>query len=149
MHTYIIRRVLTAIPLLIFISIICFSLMQLAPGGPLARLEGNPNIRPEDIEIKKKLLGLDKPKPVQYLIWFWRVLHLDFGESYVTREPVLGMVFERVPATMQLMVSAMLLALGFGLAMGIVSALRRASWAARAVATAAVAPWLSAWCFPG
>src|SRR5687768_17043269 len=61
LRAYVLRRVLTAIPLLLVISIACLALMQLAPGGPLAGMEGSPNIRAEDIEIKRKLLGLDKP----------------------------------------------------------------------------------------
>lgn len=127
MRAYLIRRVLTAIPLLLVISIICFGLMQLAPGGPLARLQEDPRVRPEDIAIKKRLLGLDKPKPVQYALWLGRFVRGDFGESFVTKQPVAGMIGEKLEATFYLMVTSLMLALSVGLSLGIASALKRAT----------------------
>ncbi|MEM7249627.1 MAG: ABC transporter permease [Acidobacteriota bacterium] len=127
MRTYILRRLLQAIPLLLVISGICFALMHLAPGGPLAHLEGNPNIRAEDIEIQRKLLGLDRPLHEQYGRWLGGiVLRGDFGTSYKTGEPVLQMIRSKIPATIWLMGTAFLVALSVGLAVGIIAALRRA-----------------------
>ena len=128
MRTYVLRRLLGAIPLLLVISVICFSLMRLAPGGPLAHLEGNPNVRAEDIALKRKALGLDRPVAVQYVTWLKAmVLEGDFGTSFVTGEPVLGMILGRLPATMELMLVAFGISLSIGLAVGIASALKRAS----------------------
>ena len=127
MRTYILRRLLQAIPLLVFISGLCFGLMHLAPGGPLARLQENPRARPEDIEMLKKNLGLDKPLPVQYARWAGRMLHGDLGTSYTTGEPVLAMIKQRIPPTMKLMLTAFVLALAIGLAIGIITGLRPAT----------------------
>jgi peptide/nickel transport system permease protein len=126
MRTYLLRRVLQSIPLLVVISLICFTLMHLAPGGPLGHLEGNPNITAEDIERQRRLLGLDQPVPVQYLRWMGGALRGDFGNSMVSSDPVLGMIVARLPATTWLMGSAFLMALVAGLAMGIAAALQRA-----------------------
>ena len=126
MRTYLIRRLLQAIPLLLVISAVCFGLMHLAPGGPLSHLEGNPNVRPEDIAIQRKLLGLDQPLPMQYARWLGRMLKGDFGTSFTTGEPVLDMIAGKIPATMWLMGSAFLIALFGGLATGVLAALRRA-----------------------
>lgn len=124
MRNYILRRVLQAIPLLILISGICFGLMHLAPGGPLARMQENPRVRPEDIELLRKNLGLDKPLPVQYAVWAGKALRGDLGTSYVTGQPVLSMIAGRLPATMELMLTAFCLALAVGLTVGIVTGLR-------------------------
>ena len=78
----------------------------------LARIRGN--------------LGLDRPLPVQYLLWFKKVfLGLDFGNSYATGEPVARMILERLPATLELMGASFALALILGVSMGVVSAVRR------------------------
>jgi peptide/nickel transport system permease protein len=116
-----------AIPLLLVISMIVFGLMSAAPGGPLARMQENPRVRPEDIAIKRKLLGLDKPWPVRYVIWLKKTMTGDLGESYVTNEPVLGMIWHRVPATLELMLTSFFLSLLMGVGIGIWTALRRAS----------------------
>jgi peptide/nickel transport system permease protein len=125
--TYVLRRLLGAIPLLFGISIACFLLMHYAPGGPLARLMENPRTRPEDIAALRHNLGLDKPVIVQYGIWLRNVLTGNFGSSYVTGEPVLGMIAQRIPATMELMLSAFGLSLVVGLGLGIVAGLRPSS----------------------
>ena len=127
MRAYVLRRILTAVPLLLVISLICFALMSKAPGGPLARLQENPNVRAEDIEIQKRLLGLDKPWPVRYVIWLGKTVRGDFGVSYVTKQPVAGMIGERLAATLELMLTAFGVALSLGLTLGIVAALRRTS----------------------
>jgi peptide/nickel transport system permease protein len=124
---YVLRRLLGAIPLLLAISAICFGLMHAAPGGPLARMMENPRVRPEDIEAMRKNLGLDRPVPVQYAMWVGRSLRGDFGNSYVTGQPVLGMIKERLPATLQLMLTSFGISLVLGIGIGIVTGLRRAT----------------------
>ncbi|MBI2568528.1 MAG: ABC transporter permease [Candidatus Schekmanbacteria bacterium] len=125
MGAFVLRKALGAIPLLIAISAICFGLVRLAPGGPLARLEGLPNVRAEDIELKKKALGLDLPLPVQYGAWLVRIgLRGDLGRSFVTGEPVAAMIIGRLPATLELMSAAFLLAIAMGMSAGVMSAVR-------------------------
>lgn len=127
MRNYVLRRLLQAIPLLVIISGICFSLMHLAPGGPLARMRENPRARPEDIELLKKNLGLDKPLPVQYAIWAKKALSGDLGTSYVTGEPVLAMIGKRLIPTAKLMLTAFTFALLTGLTIGVITGLRPAT----------------------
>lgn len=127
MKTYVLRRLLGAIPLLLAISAICFGLMHAAPGGPLARMMENPRVRPEDIEAMRKNLGLDKPVPVQYAMWIGRSVRGDFGDSYVTGQPVMAMIRERLPATLELMLTAFTFSLILGIGIGVVTGLRRAT----------------------
>jgi len=94
MTQYIIRRVIQALPLLLVISFVVFTLMNLIPGGPLAAYENNPNITPEDLERLKKELGLDAPIHERYLTWLTAVLRGDWGVSQITRRPALVEITE-------------------------------------------------------
>ncbi len=126
MFRYTGRRLLEIIPLAIVVSLICFALMHAIPGGPAAVLTQNPSVNPEDLAKIRSNFGIDRPVMIQYLMWLKRVLlHGDFGRSYVTGEPVLTMIASRLPATIELMGSAFLLAFLFGISGGILSALRR------------------------
>ncbi|HUV36492.1 MAG TPA: ABC transporter permease [Patescibacteria group bacterium] len=123
---YLVKRVMRVVPLVILISIVTFVLLQRAPGGPVGLLSGNPKVTGADLERIRENFGLDRPLAVQYFYWFGRVfLHFDFGKSYVTGQPVSRMILERVPATLELMGSAFLLALAAALVMGVGAALRR------------------------
>lgn len=126
MAGYIIRRIAMAVPLVILVSIVTFALLHLAPGGPAGIAAGNPKVTGEDIERIRTSYGLGEPLPVQYLCWFRQVfLRFDFGESYVTGRPVAGMIAERIPATLELMGAALLLALAGGFLLTFLSVLRR------------------------
>lgn len=126
MARYFIKRLLEIIPLVFIVSLICFALMQAAPGGPTAMLSQNPMVKPDDLARIRTNFGIDEPVFVQYFMWLKRVIfHGDFGHSYVTGEPVLEMIAQRLPATLELMGSAFLLAFLFGISGGIYAALRR------------------------
>lgn len=123
---YLARRLLRVVPLVILISIVTFLLLQRAPGGPVGLLSANPKVSEQDLQRIRENFGLDRPLAVQYFYWFRRVfLHFDFGKSYVTGRPVSRMILERIPATLELMGSAFLLALAAALVMGIAAALWR------------------------
>jgi peptide/nickel transport system permease protein len=148
MATYIIRRLIQTIGLLVVLSIILFALVNLAPGGPLSAYGGK-RIRPEKVEILKRQFGLDKPLPVQYIYWLtgndWTqvdtdgdnipdspgtrkgILRGDFGFSYRTRQPVLEEIGNRLVNTIILMGITMLVSLLIALPLGIFSALRQYS----------------------
>ena len=120
------KRLLEIIPLIIVVSLICFALMQATPGGPTAMLSQNPMVKPEDLARIRANFGIDEPVIVQYFMWLKRVvLYGDFGNSYVTGEPVSEMIRQRMPATLELMGSAFLLAFLFGISGGIIAALKR------------------------
>ncbi len=89
-------------------------------------LAENPKVKPEDVARIRANFGLDRPLPVQYALWLERVvLHADFGRSYVTGESVIAMVLRRLPATLELMGSAFILASLVGLSIGMLSAVKR------------------------
>lgn len=119
-----VRRTLQAIPLLILVSIIIFVILNNAPGGPLAPYLQNPHITPADIERLKHNLGLDQPLYIQYFKWFWTVLHGNLGYSTSNSQPVLQAILERLPATLELMLTALVVSVAVGLAAGIFSAVR-------------------------
>jgi peptide/nickel transport system permease protein len=145
MSTYILRRLGQAIPQLFIISIILFMLMQ-AFGDPVATLGARTPPKPEDKERLRRMLGLDQPTYVQYLTWLvgndWRkidmdgdgtpetygsrkgILRGDWGNSLVTRRPVLEMIGDRLPNTLMLMITAEIIIILVSLAIGLYSALR-------------------------
>lgn len=131
------RRTLQAVPLLILISMILFIILNNAPGGPLAPYLQNPHITPADIERLKHNLGLDRPIYFRYFVWLGQVIRGDFGYSTSNSQPVLQAILERLPATLELQVSAFLLALTLGLAAGIFAAVRPYSLADYLITTLA------------
>lgn len=127
MTTYILRRFIYAIPLLIVISMIVFALISLAPGGPMAAFEENPNLTPEDMVRLEQELGLNQPLHVRYLKWASRIVVGDWGYSNVTHHQVLQDIGDRLPNTLQLMLVAFLLTLTISIPIGIFSALHQYS----------------------
>ena len=128
MTRYIIRRIIQALPLLIVISFVVFTLMNLIPGGQLAAYENNPNIQPEDLARLKKELGLDAPIHERYLTWLTAVVRGDWGISQVTRRPALTEITEKLPNTLYLSLIAFFCALAISVPIGILSATRQYSW---------------------
>jgi peptide/nickel transport system permease protein len=128
MARYAIRRLLQAIPLLLLISVLVFALIHAAPGGPLSLYLSNPNVRPEDIERLRRALGLDEPLPVQYLAWLRGFVTGSWGYSYADGRPVGERLLERIPATLELIGSSVLIAAIIALPLGILGAVRRARW---------------------
>lgn len=127
MLQYIIKRLLQAIPLLIGVSIIGFSMMHLAPGGPLAVYTLNPTITAQDIERIKQVFGLDQPIHIQYIKWAYGIFTGNWGFTFFGGRPVLDVILERFPATLLLMGSGMALAIIIGMLIGILGAVRRYS----------------------
>ncbi|MDD3643505.1 MAG: ABC transporter permease [Candidatus Krumholzibacteria bacterium] len=122
----IVRRLSLAAAVVVLVSIAVFALLHLVPGGPAGIASGNPKTTGGDVARIREQFGVDRPLPVQYLLWFRQVfLRFDFGTSYVTGRPVGRMIAERLPATLELMGSALLLALAAGGALGTLAAVRR------------------------
>lgn len=139
MGRYIARRLLQVIPLVIGISIITFSLANLVPGSPVTGLEFNPRMKPEDIARIKEALGLNDPLYVRYFSWFGNVIQGDFGLSMKTYRPVLPTILEKLPNTLLLTGTALVLALIFSIPVGVYSAVRRNTWFDNTSTAAAVA----------
>jgi peptide/nickel transport system permease protein len=127
MMTYVVRRALQAIPLLIGISFAAFVLLRLAPGGPMAVYAQNPSMTEADMRRIERILGLDQPIHVQYVKWATGMVTGNLGYSYRTGRPVGQIILERVPATLVLMAASYFIAITLGLVTGIVSATRRRS----------------------
>lgn len=135
MFTYVVRRTLQAIPLLLLISVILFGVLYNMPGGPLAPYLQNPHITAADIARLKHNLGLDQPVPIQYLHWLGRVLVGDLGWSTSNSEPVFQALVERLPATLTLMGASLLIAITIGISAGILSAVYRYTFLDYAITT--------------
>ena len=127
MTPYVVRRIIQAVPLLIGISFVAFVILRLAPGGPMAVYAQNPSMTEADMRRIEHLLGLDQPVQIQYVKWASAALSGHLGYSYRTGRPVGAVIAERVPATLELMGAAYLIAIVFGIATGVTSAVRRYS----------------------
>ncbi len=123
---YIVKRVLQGLITLLLASILCFLLMQLAPGNYLSTLKENPKISPERIEQLKQQFGLDKPWYVQYFKWLWQVVTQgNFGTSFVYNRSVASLLWERVPATLLLALSSLIVTWAVAVPMGIIGAVNQ------------------------
>lgn len=138
MPAYVFGRLLRAVPLLLGLTVVIFALIHAAPGGPLTVYLTNPNVTPEDIARLERALGLDRSLPEQYLSWLSAFLRGDWGFSYVDGRPVLDRILERLPATIELMVSAFVLALALALGLGCLAGLRPGGRLDRLVSSASI-----------
>jgi peptide/nickel transport system permease protein len=126
MFTFFVRRLFTLIPTLVFVSMLIFSLQQLLPGDPALVLAGE-DPSPEAIAHIRAKLHLDDPLPVRYGYWFAGVLRGDLGESARTHQPVLELILQKLPVTIELALLALLIALVISIPAGIVSAVYKGS----------------------
>ncbi|MBI4279402.1 MAG: ABC transporter permease, partial [Armatimonadetes bacterium] len=124
MGTYLVRRLLSLIPVVFGISFIVLLVMHLIPGDPAVVIAGM-GATGEDIETIRRQLGLDRPFLVQYVIWLRNVLAGDWGRSIVSRDPVLPLLVFRMQFTALLAAAGIVLAVGVGVPLGILAATRR------------------------
>ncbi len=129
MAVYVLKRLLTMIPLLIGITIICFLVMHLAPGSPTdLHTELTPHASPEARERLMELYGLDKPLHEQYLLWLKKLASLDLGNSFSPDgRPVWDKIAERLPITITINVLSMILIIVVSIPLGVLSAVYRNS----------------------
>ncbi|HEX7441002.1 MAG TPA: ABC transporter permease subunit [Caldimonas sp.] len=125
MFTFLLKRLGLVVPTFLGITLLVFSLIRLIPGDPVEALSGERGMTAERYQRLLHEFGLDRPLPVQYLDYVWRALHGDLGVSTITQEPVFREFIARFPATIELSVCAMLLALLIGLPAGIFAAVKR------------------------
>lgn len=126
MRTFIVRRLLGAVPLVLGIATVIFFVVNLAPGDPALRFL-NPNMSPETIEQIRVNLGLDQPVHIRYVRWIGALARGDLGYSFTYNRPVLDIIKEFLPNTLFLSISAIGVAFVLGILLGIVQAVRQYS----------------------
>ena len=127
MLNYLLQRVATLVPTLVFVSILIFGLQQLLPGDPAIALAGedrDPNV----VAFLRAKFHLDEPLPVRYWYWLKGVLHGDLGESVRIQKPVTDLILEKLPVTLQLAAMAIVIALVIGISAGVISAVKKDTW---------------------
>jgi peptide/nickel transport system permease protein len=138
MLSYIIRRLILAIPILFGVALISFLLVYLAPGDPLGQFLV-PNVRPEVLDRLREIYGLDKPLPEQFWGWITNYVQVwredAWGLSITHRRPVLELIAERTPPTLLLMGTALLLTVVVAIPLGMLAAVKQYSWADKIVTT--------------
>ncbi len=127
MLSYIIKRFLGVIPVLLCVSMLVFGFLRLIPGDPALVMLGE-RATPENIARVREQLGLNKPIYEQYLTFLGNALRGDLGRSILRQEPVTQEIIRRFPATIELALAALLFAVVVGIPAGVISAVRRGSW---------------------
>ncbi len=137
MGHYLLRRLLIAVPSLLGISLILFTVLALAPGDPFEELATNPNVPPEVRMALRASLGLDDPIWQRYFHWLSSMLQGDWGFSFVSRINVDTLIWQRLPVTVAIIGAAVVLALLVALPVGVLAAVRPYSWFDRIASTLA------------
>jgi len=127
MIAFLLRRLGQSLLLLLIVSVIGFAILHLAPGGPMSQFAAGGDMTQADLDRIAEQLGLNRPLPVQYVEWLWRMLSGDWGVSYRDQQPVLRIIASHLGATLELMLTSTLLAMVIGAWVGILGAIRRYS----------------------
>jgi peptide/nickel transport system permease protein len=135
LFNYILRRVMIAVPSLLGISLILFTVLALAPGDPFEELAQNPNVPPEVRMALRAQFGLDDPIWQRYFHWLVNMLRGDWGFSFVSRINVDELILQRLPVTIAVIGMSQVLALAIALPVGILAAVRPYSWFDRIAST--------------
>ncbi|MGG4606220.1 ABC transporter permease [Paenalcaligenes sp. Me131] len=128
MANFIARRLLMAVGILLLVTMIGFTVLHMAPGGPMSQFAASSDLSAADIAAIEARMGLDRPVYIQYLDWVWRMVQGDWGASFRDQQPVLSVIGSHLGATFQLMIAATVLAVLLGGWIGVMGAIRRNSW---------------------
>ncbi len=128
MFRFILNKLLYLIPTFIGITIVAFAFVRVLPGDPVLLMAGERGVSPERHAQLLAQLGFDRPLWEQYINYVWNLLHGDFGQSLVTKKPVLVEFFTLFPATIELAVCAIIVAILLGIPAGVLAAVKRGSW---------------------
>ncbi len=137
MGSYLLRRLLIALPSLLGISVVLFTVLALAPGDPFEELATNPNVPAEVRLALRAKFGLDDPVWQRYVRWLAAMLQGDWGFSFISRVDVDTLIAQRVPVTLAVIGLSQVLALAVALPVGIISAVKPYSWFDRVASTLA------------
>jgi peptide/nickel transport system permease protein len=128
MLAYLVRRVIGLLPILVMMSVIVFVLIRLIPGDPIDVMYGSEGMDTARRAALSHELGLDQSIVVQYGRWVWRAVHGDLGNSYRASMPVVSLIGQRLPATLLLAGTALVISLLIAVPLGVLAAVRRNSW---------------------
>ena len=137
MVSYILRRILSTLPVMGIVALFVFSLLYIAPGDPAAVIAGD-QASPADVERIRQGLGLDRPFLVQFGTWLWNILHGDLGTSIFTNLPVSSMIAQRIEPTFSLMAITLVLTILIAVPLGVLAAWKAGSWVDRTIMAFAV-----------
>jgi peptide/nickel transport system permease protein len=124
---YIVQRLLFFIPVAFIVSLMTFMTIHLIPGDPARVLLGE-DATPQAVAALQQQLGLNKPLPTQFGLWFWQVIHGNLGQSIQLQQPVLQAIWQRLPVTAELGICSLFFSLLLALPLGIYSATHRDTW---------------------
>ena len=122
---YLLRRLVLIIPVLFGMSVIVFTIMHVIPGDPVQLMLEGTGASAEQKEAMRHALGLDLPLPVQYVNYMSKAIRGDLGQSIHFKQPVLELILERLPATIELTLASFILSTAIALPIGLLSALKR------------------------
>jgi ABC-type dipeptide/oligopeptide/nickel transport system permease component len=137
MATYIVRRLLQGLAVMLAVTFICFVIFRFT-GDPSVLIAGQ-DATPAQVQAVRQAYGLDQPFYVQYALWLAHAAQGDFGRSFVSKVPALTLVIERLPATVELAVTAVLLAMVAGVSLGVLVAVQPRAWFSRVVMAGSLA----------
>ena len=129
---FILRRIISTIPVMGIVALFVFSLLYIAPGDPAVVIAGD-QATPQDVERIRIALGLDRPFLERFGDWSWRILHGDLGTSMFTGMPVTQLIGQRLEPTLSLMVITLILSIVIAVPMGVVAAWKAGSWGDRSL----------------
>jgi peptide/nickel transport system permease protein len=137
MLSYILRRILSTLPVMGIVAMFVFSLLYITPGDPAAVIAGD-QASPADVVRIRQGLGLDRPFLVQFGTWLWGILHGDLGTSIFTNLPVASLIAQRIEPTLSLMAITLVLTILIAVPLGVVAAWKAGSWVDRSIMAFAV-----------
>ena len=128
MYAYLMRRLLSTIPVLFGVLLLVFSMLHLVPGDPVKMMLGEFQTSPEQIAKLQSQLHLNEPLPQQFVRYVWNVLHGDLGTSIRSNKPVTQEIMDNLPSTLQLALAGLLIAGVLGITLGVLAAVKQYSW---------------------
>ncbi|RPI43153.1 MAG: ABC transporter permease, partial [Hyphomicrobiaceae bacterium] len=132
MLTYVLRRLLATIPVMLIVAVFVFLMLRLTPSDPAAIIAGD-NANTEQVAEIRRRLGLDQPILTQFVIWMGKTLQGDFGESFFFKKQVAELIVDRLEPTLSLAFFTLLLAIAIAVPLGVVAAYRHGGWLDRVV----------------
>jgi peptide/nickel transport system permease protein len=130
--TFLLRRLLALVPLMLVISFLTFVLLNASSGDYLTRLLDNPAVSEEHIEALRSQYGLDRPFIERYGLWLWNAVHGELGRSFEYNRDVADLIFERLRNTLLLAFAALIFSWGLAIPLGVLSAVKQGSWVDKA-----------------